>query len=303
LQNIQLLKWAKELGVELDWNFLWGFPGEDPEEYRAMARLVPHLVHLPPPELALGILLDRFSPNFTESERFGFAEVAPFPSLRHVYPLPPEAVRNLAYHFSFRYKDDRDVAAYVDPLVKAIRAWKRQHAAADLFAVRVEPYTLIWDLRPGARRRLVALEGADRALFEACDTVQPIHMLADLAAKPSPGGETVGDVAAVERRLGSLLEQGILIRQGDRLLSVVLPLGEYSPQCKALERFFQVASACGQWAKGALVVSPGQAFHAGQVRTNGRGRSVRGLRRVKRLYPEQFSVEDNGAVQIRLETG
>jgi ribosomal peptide maturation radical SAM protein 1 len=300
LQNIQLLKWAKELGVELDWNFLWGFPGEDPEEYRAMARLVPHLVHLPPPELALGILLDRFSPNFMEPDRFGFAEIAPFPSLRHVYPLPPEAVRNLAYHFSFRYKDDRDVAAYVDPLVKAIRAWKRQHASADLFSVHVEPYILIWDLRPGARQWLVALEGAERALFEACDTVQDIRTLVGIAAKTSPGGEIAGDVAAVERRMCSLLEQGILTRQGDRLLSLVLTLGEYSPQGKGLERFFQVAGACGQWTKGAIVVPLGQAFRAGRVRTSGPASTVRGLRRFKRLCPEQFSVDDNGAVRIRL---
>ena len=33
LQNIQLLKWCKELGIEPIWNLLWGFPGEPPEEY------------------------------------------------------------------------------------------------------------------------------------------------------------------------------------------------------------------------------------------------------------------------------
>ena len=27
LQNIQLLKWCKELGLEVHWNLLWGFPG------------------------------------------------------------------------------------------------------------------------------------------------------------------------------------------------------------------------------------------------------------------------------------
>ncbi|MCI0442202.1 radical SAM protein, partial [bacterium] len=36
LQNIQLLKWCKELGVSVYWNLLWGFPGEDPLEYDRM---------------------------------------------------------------------------------------------------------------------------------------------------------------------------------------------------------------------------------------------------------------------------
>jgi ribosomal peptide maturation radical SAM protein 1 len=303
LQNIQLLKWAKELGVELDWNFLWGFPGEDPEEYRAMARLVPHLVHLPPPELALGILLDRFSPNFMEPERFGFHEITPFPSLRHVYPLPPDAIRNLAYHFSFRYKDDRDVAAYVDPLVKAIRAWKRHHASSDLFSVKVEPYVIIWDLRSGPRKRLVALEGMDRALFEACETPREIQTLVDIAANTSQGGETMWDVEAVEKRLRPLLDQGILIRQGSRLLSVVLPLGEYTPQGKALERFFKVVSAIGQRTNGAIVVPLGQALRGCGARTKGLNNSVHGLRRLKQLRPKQFSVDHNGELRIRIGAG
>ena len=34
LQNIQLLKWCKEIGVEPLWNFLLGFPGESPDDYR-----------------------------------------------------------------------------------------------------------------------------------------------------------------------------------------------------------------------------------------------------------------------------
>src|SRR5258708_22444047 len=33
LQNIQLLKWCKEVGVEPHWNFLWGFPRADPAGY------------------------------------------------------------------------------------------------------------------------------------------------------------------------------------------------------------------------------------------------------------------------------
>ena len=60
LQNVRVLKWCAADGIEVAWNLLYGFPGELPEEYDAMADLVPSLVHLPPP--ALGpIVIDRFS--------------------------------------------------------------------------------------------------------------------------------------------------------------------------------------------------------------------------------------------------
>ena len=60
LQNIQLLKWCRELGVRPIWNILWGFPGEDPAEYSEMAAMMPALSHLQPPMSAAKLRLDRF---------------------------------------------------------------------------------------------------------------------------------------------------------------------------------------------------------------------------------------------------
>ena len=50
-QNIQLLRWCEEIGIECSWNLLAGFPGESPQEYARMAELVPQLAHLNPPLL------------------------------------------------------------------------------------------------------------------------------------------------------------------------------------------------------------------------------------------------------------
>jgi ribosomal peptide maturation radical SAM protein 1 len=301
LQNIQLLKWAKEFGVELDWNFLWGFPGEDPEEYARMARLVPHLVHLPPPELALGILLDRFSPNFMEPDRFGFTDIAPFPSFNHVYPLPGDVVRNLAYHFTFRYRDDRDVASYVAPLVKALRAWKRHHESADLFSVTVGPHLLLWDLRPGARARLVPLSGIDRALYEACDVAHEVKALVEIAAHAANGDAASWDVAAVERRLQPLVDRGIMIRHGSRVLSLALPLGEYTPSGKSLDRFLELVRGCGLESNGEIIVPLSESATLCAVRKRARfnGRRLP-FRPPARLAPEQFSLDNAGNLRIRL---
>jgi radical SAM superfamily enzyme YgiQ (UPF0313 family) len=79
LQNIQLLKWSKELGIEPSWNFLWGFPGEPPEEYDRMAGLVRLLTHLTPGSDAR---IRRTSSARTSSRPSepGFTHVTPLPS-------------------------------------------------------------------------------------------------------------------------------------------------------------------------------------------------------------------------------
>ncbi|MEW6228895.1 MAG: RiPP maturation radical SAM C-methyltransferase, partial [Bacillota bacterium] len=124
IENIQLLKWCKELGIRPFWNIIWGFPGEGPEEYASMADLIPLLAHLQPPESAAAIRLDRFSPNFECSEQLGFSDVAAYPAYRYIYPLEPAAVANLAYYFTFKYSSPQDVARYTESVVKSIASWK-----------------------------------------------------------------------------------------------------------------------------------------------------------------------------------
>ena len=46
LQNLQLLKWCSEYGIDAKWNFLAGFPGEAPEWYAGLPELVRKVRHL-----------------------------------------------------------------------------------------------------------------------------------------------------------------------------------------------------------------------------------------------------------------
>ncbi|MEY9362834.1 hypothetical protein ABH994_005555 [Bradyrhizobium yuanmingense] len=78
LHNIRLLKWCAEIGVDPQWNLLFGLPGEPPEEYERMADLIPSLVHLKPPALC-PIQIQRFSPYYQRSADFGIEIVGPVP--------------------------------------------------------------------------------------------------------------------------------------------------------------------------------------------------------------------------------
>ncbi len=132
-QNIQLLKWCKEIGIEPIWNILWGFPGEDPEEYRQMAAYMPLLFHLTPPITGKQIRLDRFSPNFTASEALGFTRIRPSPAYKYVFRLNEEPTFNLAYYFVYDYADGRDIQTYVTGVRNAIDDWIDRHPDEELY--------------------------------------------------------------------------------------------------------------------------------------------------------------------------
>lgn len=240
-QNIQLLKWGRELGVTPYWNLLWGFPDEAPEEYARMARLVPLLSHLVPPSGVSGLRLDRFSPGFDDAARLGFLDVAPLPSYPAVYPLGPEAVKNLAYSFSFRARGGGHAGTYVAPLLREVARWKRAAKASALFSVPAGDALLVWDLRPVARHPLTVLRGLPRALHEACDASANLRGLVD-AGRSECGSRR----EEVERALETLVANRLLLCDGERYLALAVSLGRFSPEGRALDRFWRVARSMGE---------------------------------------------------------
>ncbi|MFT7487085.1 MAG: ribosomal peptide maturation radical SAM protein 1, partial [Candidatus Paceibacteria bacterium] len=98
LQNIRLLKWCAAEGIEVAWNMLFGFPGEEPEEYERVAELLPTLAHLPPP--AMGpIVIDRFSPYHENPDEHGIELLDPLPHYPLLYDAEEPVLSELAYSF------------------------------------------------------------------------------------------------------------------------------------------------------------------------------------------------------------
>jgi ribosomal peptide maturation radical SAM protein 1 len=278
LRNIQLLKWCEELGVEPYWNLIWGFPGEPAEEYARMARLVPLLTHLRPPLEFSGIRLDRFSPNFFDREKLGFVDVAPLPPYRHIYRLPDEALANLAYYFSFGYREARDVEAYVRPLERELVSWKRTAESSALFSVDLEGSLFLWDLRPAGQKPLTLLRGLDRILYQACDAACDLRQLAGTAARA--GFSSLAD-DEIEARLEPLVEGGLLIREGARHLALAVPLGDYAPRAAAVERFRDTVERLGTRTPAGWVVP----LDGSMPRDGPRGRGRRPEAARRRLPP------------------
>jgi ribosomal peptide maturation radical SAM protein 1 len=110
IQNVNLLRWAQYYGIHVDWNLLWGFPGETAQDYTEQAAAMPHLLHLRPPASASRIWLERFSPLFTEHDRFRVRRT-PERSYRYIYPDDVDLDR-VAYFFDYEIEGALPDTAY-----------------------------------------------------------------------------------------------------------------------------------------------------------------------------------------------
>jgi ribosomal peptide maturation radical SAM protein 1 len=217
LMNIQTLKWCKQYGVPVDWNLLYGFPGETADDYRSDLELAEVLTHLVPPTGCGPIRLDRFSPNFNSAREKGFVNVRPMRVFRHLYPFDAQTLGDLVYYFDFDYREPIDDGGHLPRLEAAIRRWKtrRDHLSAE----RVEGGLVIRDDRPVARWPETMVSGLAAAIYEYCDKARGRRQIVD--AMRALGGEPVTE-EEISGILDQFVERKLMVCEDDRYLSLAV---------------------------------------------------------------------------------
>jgi hypothetical protein len=220
LQNLQTLKWASEFQIQMFWNFLMGFPGEDPRDYDRIAEMVPSLVHLPPPRHLGFIRLDRFSPYFTAPDHMGMVRVRPAKPYLDIYPFPEESVRRLAYFFHYDYADGRDPRQYVEPAVRMMRFWQQNYCAYSFVSLASGDTLILRDRRPGVTETRARLIGLQRAAYEFLDSAHPVPAIQ--AHVRNLGYEVREDVLRAE--LEDWRQKRWIVGDRDSYLAVAVPM-------------------------------------------------------------------------------
>jgi ribosomal peptide maturation radical SAM protein 1 len=216
-QNIQLLKWSEEVGIQPAWNILAGFPGEDPAEYQWTASIIPLLTHLEPPTGCAPIRLDRFSPLFTRAEEMGLRRVRPTHAYYYVFPLGRRELSRLAYFFDFDYGDGRTPEKYMEATQQEAEAWRNarfgdRRPRLDA-TIRDDATVAIADTRPCARSERHVLSDCDADVYLACDAAQtPRAVAGRLSARYS--------ASEVNQSLARLVESALVLTRGDHFLGL-----------------------------------------------------------------------------------
>ena len=232
-QNVQLLKWARALGLRLSWSVLWGFPGEKDDWYEDMAQWLPALTHLPPPAATPRVRFDRYSVYHERASQLGLI-LFPLGTLSLVYPAGPGDLDSLAYFFTtepnsgpLRVIATLNEAVTSNPgiraVTQAVRDWAAAHRGGKLPVLAMEDRAgvlEITDTRACARTPRQLLTGLARAVLLACDDAPRPARLAGIVSREAGLAASPDEIDAVVRRL---LDDRLVLAMDDRLVSLVLP--------------------------------------------------------------------------------
>ena len=214
--NVQVLKWAAELGMSIDWNFLIDVPEQRDEWYLEMLAWLPLLTHLRPPLYTTPIEFVRFSPYHRDAARYGF-DLAPEASYEQVYPLPAEELMDLANYFTDRAGKRPEAGLGQQLLVAWVALWRQAHhsgAPAVLEMRRDGDDALeITDTRSCATAGRHRLEGDAARIYLRCDeAVSRTQFSAD-----------------DEETIARLLADKLLLELDGRLLALAIDLSHRRP--------------------------------------------------------------------------
>lgn len=222
LRNIRLLKWAHYHGMRIGWNILCGFPGERPEDYHQQAALLPLLFHLPPPNGAGRIWLERFSPYYADPA-FPVRNKRPRRAYRFIYPEGVD-LDKIAYYFDYEMENTLPDDAY-RPLQRLVEEWKDRWGGPHkplLVYQRAPDWMQVIDKRDPAAPRALALHGIEADAYEYCSETDHAaeRVAVHLRATHGRPVET-GEVRDLLRRLCG---QGLMVEEDDHFLSLALPI-------------------------------------------------------------------------------
>lgn len=251
VRSIATLKWCASLGVEVAWNYLYGVPGERPEEVDQLQQMIPQLSHLPPPVGMSSIDVTRFSNYFEDPDKYGLAPLLVRELQRGIYPFPEESIRRLSYFFDSEYFREWRRSEAWRKMTRVIMSWHQARWRSHLlYSRRRDGGAVVIDTRPARKRLVHRLTAVEAAVCEACDQPRTVEAVREqLGAR---WGEE--EVAAA---LEGLAQEGLLLQHGERVLNLAVEPTSHYPRvqveqpevttlaCASVREFWRFAGVIG----------------------------------------------------------
>ena len=244
IQNIQLLKFCRSAGIHVNWNILYGFPGESREQYESMRETISLITHLQPPVGVTRIILQRFSPYHFDAERLGIRNIRPMAMYRHIYP-DRVGLDDIAYYFDYSLEQGvEDPESYIGPIKEIYSSWKRAYAAGEarLQYRRGPGFIEINDSRPNwqpgqstpvSGPRTIILDGIESEVYLFCESIRAftdvVAMVGALAGR---------DQAEPRAReiLHKFHEERLIFEEKEKYLSLAVPVRRTRPKIESSQR-------------------------------------------------------------------
>jgi len=220
IQNVQLLRWSREMGFDLSWNIICGFPGETPEDYRQIAEWIARIPHLQPPLVVTRFRLDRFSPMFSNPDKYGILNLRSSPGHRLCYPFEEESLRRIAYFLDCDPPTTLETARETNIMWNSVSEWKRVYEQSSLVAEVTASSLKIRDRRYGYPQTDYHYEGLARDIYLAADGVHSEASLIEAVL----GRDSRNPAAMAEAKeiLQEFLDRDLMLKEENLYLSLAL---------------------------------------------------------------------------------
>lgn len=212
IKHIEYLKWARILGIQIFWNQLKGFPGEEDSWYYESAELFPLLTHLGNPND--GTFMYQRNSIFTiEQDKYG-VHTEKCDYYEYLFGENEEFLEEFAEFF----EDPHRKMPYAKEITDAVNNWIREAINRAKLTYFVDgDFMGIHDTRACAPSRKVVLMGLEKDICRLADNVISVKKLYDSLPEI--------DHERIDETLNSLIGQKLIIRIKDEILFLALPKG------------------------------------------------------------------------------
>ncbi|HVU94488.1 MAG TPA: RiPP maturation radical SAM C-methyltransferase [Puia sp.] len=231
--NIRFLQQCLRYSVRPGWNLLIGFPGEEEAVYEKYVADLSLLHHLPPPNGVFPVRFDRYSPYFTQFEKYNL-DLHPLDYYFFIYPLNEESLNKIAYYFSDHNYEAEYIAntgKWIDRLQESVENWRVQWTKVNtgifpkLFFSNEGDNDMVIDTRTSIERRQV-LENGEKDILINFNQRKNISGIKDQMPEMSEEKLT--------RSIRRLRDMGLLFEENGTYMNLVF---ESEPSLKETKLF------------------------------------------------------------------
>lgn len=146
-QNLQLLRHARSVGLNVFWFLLWGIPGDKAVYYEELLNLIPLIRHFQPPAKFFCLHLERNSSYLLAPEAYQISNLHPWEVYKMIYPEHADFDK-LAFFFSGDYpSESRDHPELIQRLAQELDAWQGVWKKMKLVMIPFADSYMIYDNR------------------------------------------------------------------------------------------------------------------------------------------------------------
>ncbi|MBT2407840.1 MULTISPECIES: RiPP maturation radical SAM C-methyltransferase [unclassified Streptomyces] len=219
--NVRMLRDGQDLGLNVTWNILYGFPGETADDYRRMLKKFAAIEHLQPPTGAWRIALERFSPHFEDPTQ-GFMFRRPSEIYDYIYKVPRNELYDLVFFFDTSVQGISGTIE--DELKQAAEEWTKAYPKSllsywtdDRGRVTLEDRRASW---PEEEIELDEVQSNVYLGMFQCAAREGIRR------RLAESGHVVGD-EQLEEMLRYFVDRGLVFEEEGRYVSVALEVDPY----------------------------------------------------------------------------